>query len=94
MIVETIAVGTELLLGHTINSNVARIGTRLADAGLEHQYSTVVGDDHGRMVAAIRQALSRADAVLITGGLGPTQDDITREAICAATDREMLYSSL
>ena len=92
MIVETIAVGTELLLGHTINSNVARIGTRLADAGLEHQYSTVVGDDHGRMVAAIRQAQSRADAVLITGGLGPTQDDITREAICAATDREMLYS--
>lgn len=92
MIVEVIAVGTELLLGHTVNTNAARIGTRLADAGLEHPYSTVVGDDHGRMVAAIRLALGRADAVVIAGGLGPTQDDITREAICAATGRELRYS--
>ena len=92
MIVEVIAVGTELLLGHTVNTNAARIGSRLADAGLEHQHSVVVGDDHDRMVAAIQLALRRADAVIITGGLGPTQDDITREAICAATERKMLYS--
>lgn len=92
MIVEVIAVGTELLLGHTVNTNAALIGSRLADAGLEHQYSTVVGDDHGRMVAAIQLALSRADALVITGGIGPTQDDITREAICAATGRPMLFS--
>jgi nicotinamide-nucleotide amidase len=92
VIVEVIAVGTELLLGQTVNTNAARIGERLADAGLEHHYSTAVGDDHGRMVAAIQLALSRADVVMITGGLGPTQDDITREAICAATGREMQHS--
>jgi nicotinamide-nucleotide amidase len=92
MIVEVLAVGTELLLGHTINTNAAAIGTKLADAGLDLQYSSVVGDDHERMVAAIRLALSRADAIIITGGLGPTQDDITREAISAATGRPLLFS--
>lgn len=92
MIVEVIAVGTELLYGQTINSNAARIGSRLADAGLEHQYSSVVGDHLGRMEDTIRLAVSRADAVIITGGLGPTQDDITREAIAAATGRKMVFS--
>jgi len=92
MIVEVLAVGTELLLGHTINTNAAAIGTKLADAGLDLQYSSVVGDDHVRMVAAIKLALSRADAIIITGGLGPTQDDITREAISAATGRPLLFS--
>lgn len=92
MIVEVIAVGTELLYGQTVNTNAAAIGQRLAGAGLEHQHSSVVGDDHGRMVDAIRLAMSRADAVIITGGLGPTQDDITREAIAAATDRPIVFS--
>jgi len=92
MIVEVIAVGTELLYGQTINTNAALIGSRLADAGLEHQRSAVVGDHLGRMEEAIRLAISRADAVIITGGLGPTQDDITREAIAAATDRKILFS--
>jgi nicotinamide-nucleotide amidase len=92
VIVEVIAVGTELLYGQTINTNAATIGLRLADAGLEHQHSSVVGDDHDRMVDAIRLAMSRADAVIITGGLGPTQDDITREAIAAATDRSIVFS--
>ena len=92
MIVEVIAVGTELLLGQTINTNAARIGSRLADAGLEHQFSTMVGDDQARMVYAIRQAIGRSDAVIVTGGIGPTQDDITREAICEATGRRMLFS--
>ncbi|MFW2383781.1 MAG: competence/damage-inducible protein A [Acidimicrobiales bacterium] len=92
MIVEVIAVGTELLYGQTVNTNAASIGLRLADAGLEHQHSSVVGDDHGRMVDAIRLAMSRADALIITGGLGPTQDDITREAIAAAVDRPIVFS--
>ena len=92
MIVEVIAVGTELLLGQTVNTNAARIGTALADAGLDLQYSTVVGDHEGRMIAAIQLALQRADVVLVTGGLGPTQDDITREAIAAATGRELEFS--
>lgn len=92
MIAEVIAVGTELLLGQTINTNAARIGAALADSGVDHHYSTVVGDDLGRMVDAMRLALGRADAIVITGGIGPTQDDITREAICEATDRPMRFS--
>jgi nicotinamide-nucleotide amidase len=92
VIVEVIAVGTELLYGQTVNTNAARIGVRLAEAGLEHQYSSVVGDHPGRMEDSIRLAMSRADAVIITGGLGPTQDDITREAIAAATNRKLLFS--
>jgi molybdenum cofactor synthesis domain-containing protein len=92
MIAEVIAVGTELLLGQTINTNAARIGARLADSGVGHHFSTVVGDDLGRMVEAMRLALQRADVIVITGGIGPTQDDITREAICEATGRPMRFS--
>jgi len=92
MIVEVIAVGTELLYGQTVNTNAALIGTRLADAGLEHQHSSVVGDNLDRMEDAIRLAMTRADALIITGGLGPTQDDFTREAIAAATGRELRFS--
>lgn len=92
MIVEAIAIGTELLYGQTVNTNAAVIGARLAEAGLEHQHSSVVGDHHGRMVDAIRLAMSRADAVIITGGLGPTQDDITREALAEATGRPLVFS--
>ncbi|MEA2002480.1 MAG: competence/damage-inducible protein A [Actinomycetota bacterium] len=92
MIVEVIAIGTELLLGQTVNTNAATIGAVLADAGLEHQHSSVVGDSPDRMVDAIRLALGRADALIITGGLGPTQDDITREAISEATGRPLLFS--
>lgn len=93
MIVEVIAVGTELLLGQTVNTNATRIATRLAEAGLDHQYSTAVGDNMGRMVDTIKLALRRADAVIITGGLGPTQDDITREAISKATGRALVLSA-
>ena len=67
-------------------------GSRLAAAGLEHHHSTVVGDNQDRMEDAIRLALARADAVIITGGLGPTQDDITREAIAEATGRPLQFS--
>jgi len=84
MIVEVLAVGTELLLGQIVNGNAAVIGARLAEAGLDHHRQCVVGDNLERIVAAIRAATARADALLITGGLGPTQDDLTREAIAAA----------
>ena len=92
MIVEVIAVGTELLYGQTVNTNAATIGARLADAGLEHQHSSVVGDHPDRMEDAIRLAMTRSNALIITGGLGPTQDDITREAIAAATGRKLAFS--
>ena len=92
MKVEVIAVGTELLLGQIVNGNAAEIGRRLAEAGLDHYHQVVVGDNLVRASAAISQALGRADAVIITGGLGPTQDDITREAICVAAGVEMAFS--
>ncbi len=92
MIVETVAVGTELLLGQIVNSNAAEIGVRLADAGLDHYHQTVVGDNLARAAEAIGRAIERADAVIVTGGIGPTQDDITRESICAAAGVPMEYS--
>ncbi len=91
MNVEVLAVGTELLLGQIVNSNAAEIGTRLAEAGLDHYRQTVVGDNLDRMVDALRGAMGRAGAVIITGGIGPTQDDITREAMCAAAGVGMAY---
>lgn len=92
MIVEVIAVGTELLLGQIVNSNAAYIGEKLADSGFDAHYQVVVGDNLGRLAEAIRTAVGRADAVILTGGIGPTPDDLTREAICAATGREMRFS--
>ena len=92
MNVEILAVGTELLLGQIINSNAADIGSRLALAGLDHYHQTVVGDNLERVATAIRHAVLRSDAVIITGGIGPTQDDITRESICAAAGVEMQFS--
>ncbi len=80
---ELIGVGTELLLGQIVNSNAAWIGQRLAMVGWDCLRHTVVGDNEDRISAAIGEALDRADAVILTGGLGPTQDDVTREAIAA-----------
>lgn len=92
MIVEVIAVGTELLLGQIVNSNGATIGTALADRGLDAHYQQVVGDNLPRVAGAIELAVGRADAVIITGGIGPTRDDLTREAVCAATGLQMVFS--
>ena len=91
MIVEVLAIGTELLLGQIVNSNATRIGERLADAGLEHYQQTVVGDNDARIVGALTAACSRADAVIITGGLGPTQDDLTREAMARAAGVDLVF---
>jgi nicotinamide-nucleotide amidase len=80
---EIIGVGTELLLGQIVNTNAAWIGERLAMVGWDCLRHTVVGDNEERIATAIREALERADAAIVTGGLGPTQDDVTREAIAA-----------
>ena len=93
MIVEVLAIGTELLLGQIVNSNATRIGERLADAGLDHHQQTVVGDNDARIVEALAAACSRADAVIITGGLGPTQDDLTREAMARAAGVALMFDA-
>lgn len=85
-----IAIGTELLLGQIVDTNSAFIGERLARAGIDCLHQSKVGDNLGRMVDAIELALSRADAVLVCGGLGPTQDDITRNAIAQVMGVELV----
>jgi nicotinamide-nucleotide amidase len=92
MIVEVIAVGTELLLGQIVNSNTSTMGAALAERGLDAHFQQTVGDNLDRIASSIRTALDRADALILTGGIGPTQDDITREAVCAATGLEMVFS--
>jgi nicotinamide-nucleotide amidase len=92
LIVEVIAVGTELLLGQIVNGNAAVIGAALAERGLDAHFQQVVGDNLGRISTAIRTALDRSDAVVITGGIGPTQDDMTREALADVTGRELMFS--
>ncbi len=78
---EIVAVGTELLLGQIVDTNSSWMGEQLAIIGVEHQRQTKVGDNLGRIADAVTEALGRADAVIVCGGLGPTQDDITREAL-------------
>ena len=78
---EVVAVGTELLLGQIVDTNSAWLGEQLAASGIDSHFQVKVGDNPARMVQALRIALSRSDAVIVCGGLGPTQDDITREAI-------------
>ena len=78
---EIVAVGTELLLGQIVDTNSSWMGERLALAGVDSHFQVKVGDNRARIVDTIRHALSRSDAVILCGGLGPTQDDITREAI-------------
>jgi len=78
---EVVAIGTELLLGQIVDTNSSWIGEQLAMAGIDSHFQTKVGDNLDRMVSVLETALGRSDAVIVCGGLGPTQDDITREAI-------------
>jgi len=84
-----VAVGTELLLGQIVDTNSSWIGEQLALAGIDSHFQTKVGDNLGRITAALELALDRSDAVIVCGGLGPTPDDITREAIAAVMGVEL-----
>jgi nicotinamide-nucleotide amidase len=79
--IEIVAVGTELLLGQIADTNAAWLGEHLAANGVGSHFHQAVGDNHDRIVLALRTALARSDGVIVSGGLGPTHDDITREAI-------------
>lgn len=87
--VEIIAVGTELLLGHLVDTNTPYIAGKLAENGVNVFATHAVGDNRERISAAIRAALGRADGVITTGGLGPTVDDLTKEAVCDALGVEV-----
>lgn len=90
MRVELLAVGTELLFGDIVNTNAAWLGQRLAEVGVDVTTSVVVGDNVARIAESLTVALGRADAVVVTGGIGPTQDDLTREAFAAAAGVELV----
>ena len=87
---EVVAVGTELLLGQIVDTNSAVIGERLAGSGIDSLFQTKVGDNLERATAAVRQALGRADAVIVCGGLGPTHDDLTRTVLARVMGVELV----
>ncbi len=89
MTAETIFVGTELLLGNIVNTNAAYIAQRLAAMGISCYYQSVVGDNEERLSKVLREAIDRSDLVILSGGLGPTQDDITKDVTAKVLDRPM-----
>ncbi len=88
---ELIAIGSELLLGETIDTNSAYLARQLAGIGVSLFRKTVVGDNQERIAATISEALDRADLVICTGGLGPTVDDMTRDAVAQALGRPLVF---
>lgn len=86
---ELVMIGTELLLGHTVDTNAAFLAQELAKLGIDLYYKSTVGDNWLRMLETLAQALSRSDVVITSGGLGATTDDLTREAIAAITNKPL-----
>ena len=89
---EIVTVGTELLLGHLIDTNSAYLGQKLAEIGINVYFKSSVGDNDERLLNVLRQAASRADVIIITGGLGPTVDDITKNAVVKLLDRKLILN--
>ncbi|MFQ5681933.1 MAG: CinA family nicotinamide mononucleotide deamidase-related protein [Candidatus Binatia bacterium] len=87
---EIVAIGSELLLGQIVDTNSAWMAQRLTAVGVNLFYKTIVGDNPGRMREVLAQALDRSDVVITSGGLGPTQDDLTREVVAEITHRKLL----
>lgn len=90
LIAEIVTTGTEILLGEIVDTNAAWIAQQLREAGVSIYYKTTVGDNESRLRGILEQSLTRSDVIIITGGLGPTVDDITRQAVAAATHRPLV----
>ena len=86
---EIVSIGSELLLGQIVDTNAAWMAQRLTSVGVNLFHKTIVGDNHERMEAVIAQALDRSDVVITGGGIGPTEDDITRDVIAKVTGRKL-----
>ena len=89
MIAEILSVGTELLMGQIANTDAQYVSRRLAELGIALYRHTAVGDNPARVKEALKEALSRADIVITTGGLGPTEDDLTKEMVAEYFGLEM-----
>jgi nicotinamide-nucleotide amidase len=87
---EIVAIGSELLLGQIVDTNSAWMAQRLAEIGVNLFYKTIVGDNAGRMREIISRALQRSNVVITSGGIGPTEDDLTREIVAEVTGRELV----
>ena len=93
MVVELISVGTEILMGNILNSNTQYLAEKCALLGLDQYYQVTVGDNYGRMMESVKRALDRSDIVILTGGLGPTEDDMTKEVCAEAMGMELVEDS-
>lgn len=93
MIAEVIFTGTELLLGQILNTNAQFLQMKLSSLGIDLYYQVTVGDNLQRCASAIKQAAGRSDLVIVGGGLGPTEDDISREALAEALELELAQES-
>ena len=89
MVAELISVGTEILMGNIVNTNAAYLSRKLAQIGVSVYYQSTVGDNKERLAQAMKQAISRADVVILSGGLGPTKDDVTKEVAAEVLGRTM-----
>lgn len=89
MVVELISVGTEILLGNIVNTNAAYLSEKCAALGLSCYHQSVVGDNEGRLEETIRLAVSRSDIIILSGGLGPTKDDLTKEVTAKVFGKEL-----
>jgi nicotinamide-nucleotide amidase len=87
---EIISVGTELLLGQIVDTNAAYLGQTLAGLGIDLYYKSTVGDNEGRVIEALRRARERSDVIITSGGLGPTEDDLTKECIAKVFDEKLV----
>lgn len=88
---EIVSIGTELLLGEIVNTNEAHIARTLRDIGVNIYFMTTVGDNQQRITEVLQQGLQRSGLIITTGGLGPTVDDVTRQAVAAATHRPLVF---
>ena len=89
---EIVSIGTELLLGKTVNTNTAYLGKKLSSLGIDLFYQTTVGDNPVRLFTVLKRALHRSDIVIATGGLGPTVDDITLEVIAQVVQKRLILN--
>lgn len=89
-VVELISVGTEILLGNIVNTNAAFLAEQCAKLGLSNYFQTTVGDNEDRLLSTIKTAIERSDIVILSGGLGPTQDDLTKETVAKVLDKKLV----
>ena len=88
---EIINVGTELLLGDILNTNAQFLSQEISKLGFDMYFQTIIGDNHDRLFKQIKDSITRSDILIITGGLGPTDDDITKETVAEATSQKLVF---